>query len=104
MMGMYGALIIDPQYKPLKPAKDYYKVMSEFRTNEKNITKFLADYYTINGYSYQYMKKPIEMNQGDTLRLYLINKGITIISPMHLHSTIFDVYPSGLLSNDVKCF
>jgi FtsP/CotA-like multicopper oxidase with cupredoxin domain len=25
--------------------------------------------------------------------------GITISSPMHLHSTIFDVYPSGLVSN-----
>ncbi|MGZ5511528.1 MAG: multicopper oxidase domain-containing protein, partial [Nitrososphaeraceae archaeon] len=98
-MGMYGALIIDPKDKPLKPAKEYYMVMSEFSTDEKNVTKFLADYYPINGYSYQYMSHPIEINQGDTLRLYLINMGITIISPFHLHSTIFDVYPSGLLSN-----
>ena len=98
-MGMYGALIIDPKDKPLKPAKEYYMVMSEFSTDEKNATKFLADYYPINGYSYQYMSHPIEINQGDTLRLYLINMGITIISPFHLHSTIFDVYPSGLLSN-----
>ena len=26
--------------------------------------------------------------------------GITILSPMYLHNTIFDVYPSGLLSNE----
>ncbi|MGB9168497.1 MAG: multicopper oxidase domain-containing protein [Nitrososphaeraceae archaeon] len=45
------------------------------------------------------MKKPIEINQGDTLRLYIINMGITIASSFHLHSSIFDVYPSGLLSN-----
>ena len=98
-MGMYGALIIDPIDQPLKPAKEYYMVMSEFSTNEKNVTKFLADYYPINGYSYQYMSNPLEINQGDLLRIYLINMGITISSPMHLHSTIFDVYPSGLVSN-----
>jgi len=100
-MGMYGTLIIDPKDKPLNPAKEYYMVMSELSTDEKNVTKFQADYYTINGYSYQYMKKPIEINQGDTLRLYIINMGITIASSFHLHSSIFDVYPSGLLSNDV---
>jgi FtsP/CotA-like multicopper oxidase with cupredoxin domain len=99
-MGMYGALIIDPKDKPLKPAKEYYMVMSEFSTDEKNVTKFLADYYPINGYSYQYMKNPLEINQGELLRLYLVNMGTTIHSPMHLHSTIFDVYPSGLLSNE----
>ena len=31
-MGMYGALIIDPKDKPLKPAKEYYMVSSEFST------------------------------------------------------------------------
>jgi FtsP/CotA-like multicopper oxidase with cupredoxin domain len=99
-MGMYGALIIDPKDKPLKPAKEYYMVMSEFSTDEKNVTKFLADYYPINGYSYQYMKNPLEINKDELLRIYLINMGTTIHSPMHLHSTIFDVYPSGLLSNE----
>lgn len=98
-MGMYGAFIIDPKDQPLKPAKEYYMVMSEFSTDEKNVTKFLADHYPINGYSYQYMSYPLEITQGDLLRIYLVNMGITISSPMHLHSTIFDVYPSGLLSN-----
>lgn len=98
-MGMYGALIVDPK-GPLKPAKEYYMVMSEFSTDEKNVTKFLADHYPINGYSYQYMGDPIQINQGDLLRIYLVNLGITVSSPMHLHSTIFDVYPSGLLSNE----
>ena len=99
-MGMYGALIIDPKDKPLKPAKEYYMVSSEFRTDEKNVTKFLADYYPINGYAYQYMNYPLEINQGDTLRLYIVNEGITIPVSIHLHSSIFDVYPSGLLSNE----
>ncbi len=98
-MGMYGALIVDPKDKPLKPAKEYYMVMSEFSTDQKNVTKFLADYYPINGYSYQYMSNPLEINQGELLRIYLVNLGTTVHAPMHLHSTIFDVYPSGLVSN-----
>ena len=98
-MGMYGALIVDPKDKPLKPAKEYYMVMSEFSTDPKNVTKFLADYYPINGYSYQYMSNPLEINQDELIRIYLVNLGTTVQSPMHLHSTIFDVYPSGLVSN-----
>ena len=46
------------------------------------------------------MQHPLEINQGDILRLYLVNEGITIPVSIHLHSTIFDVYPSGLLSNE----
>jgi FtsP/CotA-like multicopper oxidase with cupredoxin domain len=98
-MGMYGAFIIDPKDQSLRPAKEYYMVMSEFSTDQKNVTKFLADYYPINGYSYQYMSDPLEVNQNELTRIYLVNLGITVSSPMHLHSTIFDVYPSGLLSN-----
>ena len=46
------------------------------------------------------MNHPLEINQGDTLRLYIVNEGITIPVSIHLHSSIFDVYPSGLLSNE----
>jgi hypothetical protein len=52
--------------KPLTPAKEYYMVMSEFRSYEKNVTKLLAYYYTINGYSYQYMKKPRDKSRRYT--------------------------------------
>lgn len=97
-MGMYGIMVVDPKV-PLPPAKEYYMVFSEFSTDEKNLTKFIADVYPVNGYSYQYMNKPFEFNQTDLLRIYAINVGSTIPAPLHLHSTIFKVYPSGLLSN-----
>jgi nitrite reductase (NO-forming) len=97
-MGMYGIMVVDPK-EPLPPAKEYYMVFSEFSTDENNLTKFIADVYPINGYSYQYMSNPIEFNQTDLLRIYAINVGSTIPAPLHLHSTIFKVYPSGLLSN-----
>lgn len=97
-MGMYGIMVVDPKV-PLEPAKEYYMVFSEFSTDANDLTKFIADVYPINGYSYQYLNKPIEFNQTDLLRIYAINVGSTIAAPLHLHSTIFKVYPSGLLSN-----
>ena len=99
-MGMYGALIVDPKDKPqlLQPAKEFVMVMSEF--NEKDQMAFDADYYLINGYADQYMHNALEINQDDTIRLYLINIGTTIPAPFHLHSTTFKVYPSGLLDNE----
>lgn len=97
-MGMYGIMVVDPK-EPLPPAKEYYMIFSEFSTDENDLTKFIADAYPINGYSFQYMNNPLELNQTDLLRLYVINMGSTIPTPLHLHSTIFKVYPSGLLSN-----
>ena len=97
-MGMYGIMVVDPK-EPLPPAKEYYMVFSEFSHDETDLTKFIADSYPINGYSFQYMNNPLEINQTDLLRLYVINMGSTIPAPLHLHSTIFEVYPSGLLSN-----
>ncbi|MGD1837762.1 MAG: multicopper oxidase domain-containing protein [Nitrososphaeraceae archaeon] len=97
-MGMYGIMVVDPK-EPLPPAKEYYMVISEFSHDENDLTKFIADSYPINGYSFQYMNNPLEINQTDLLRLYVINMGSTIPTPLHLHSTIFQVYPSGLLSN-----
>ena len=84
-MGMYGALIVDPKDKPqlLQPAKEFVMVMSEF--NEKDQMAFDADYYLINGYADQYMHNALEINQDDTIRLYLINIGTTIPAPFHLH-------------------
>jgi FtsP/CotA-like multicopper oxidase with cupredoxin domain len=97
-MGMYGALIVDPQDNPLPPAREFVIVMSEYDT--KNIMKFETDYYPINGYADQYIHNPIELNYGELLRLYVINIGTTVPYQFHLHSTTFKAYPSGLLSND----
>lgn len=48
-MGMYGAMIIDPKNKPLEPAREFVMVMSEY--DSKDIMKFEAEYYPINGYA-----------------------------------------------------
>ena len=97
-MGMYGALIIDPKNKSAIPlAREAVLVMSEF--NIKNPLEFLADYYLINGYTDQYLRYPINANQNDTVRLYVINAGVNLPYSLHLHGTIFKAYPSGLFTN-----
>lgn len=96
-MGMYGALIVDPISKPVKPAKEFEMVMGEY--NLKNQLDFKADYYIINGYADQYVHNPLQINQGDLMRIYLINLGTTIPASFHLHSTTFLTYPSGLWDN-----
>lgn len=97
-MGMYGALIVDPRDNPLSPAREFVMVMSEYDTKE--IMKFEAEYYPINGYADQYLKNPLQVNYGELVRLYVINIGTTIPYQFHLHSTTFKAYPSGLLSNE----
>ena len=97
-MGMYGAMIIDPKDKPLEPAREFVMVMSEY--DSKDIMKFEAEYYPINGYADQYITNPLKVNHGELVRMYVINIGTTIPYQFHLHSTTFKAYPSGLLSNE----
>src|SRR5215210_8026791 len=97
-MGMYGAMIVDPKDKPLEPAREFVMVMSEY--DPKDIMKFEAEYYPINGYADQYITNPLEVNHGELVRMYVINIGTTIPYQFHLHSTTFKAYPSGLLSNE----
>ena len=97
-MGMYGALIVDPVDKEqIAPAKEFVMVMGEYSL--KNQMGFEADYYMINGYADQYVHNPLEINQQDLIRIYLINLGTTIPASFHLHSTTFLTYPSGLWAN-----
>lgn len=96
-MGMYGALIVDPVNKEISPAKEFVMVMGEYSI--KNQMGFEADYYMINGYADQYVHNPLEINQQDLMRIYLINLGTTIPASFHLHSTTFLTYPSGLWDN-----
>lgn len=97
-MGMYGALIIDPQEK-LEPAREFSLVLSEF--DPDNQDSFVAKYYPVNGYADQYMgENALQARQNELVRFYVINMGTTVPYAFHLHSTIFKVYQSGLPSNE----
>ncbi len=98
-MGMYGAMIIDPKEPVLKPAREFSLVLSEF--DPENQENFVAKYYPVNGYTDQYMgENSLHAKQNELVRFYVVNMGTTVPYSFHLHSTIFKVYQSGLLSNE----
>ena len=97
-MGMFGAMIIDPAVRPMDPAREYFFTLSEFDPN--NTMEYFTQYYPFNGYANQYMDNPIQVVKGELVRFYVIGIGTVLPSPFHIHSTIFKVYPSGILWNE----
>lgn len=98
--GMYGAFIIDPKEKPAVRAAsqdgdlsadmvydhDYTMLLGGFRVNTTGEEE--EDYFTINGRSYP-DTPPIELRQGETARIRLINMDTMEPHTMHLHGMDF---------------
>lgn len=97
-MGMFGAMIIDPAIRPMEPAREYFFTLSEFDPN--NPLEYFTEFYPINGYANQYMDNPIQVVSGELTRFYVVGIGGVMQSPFHVHSTIMQVYPSGILWNE----
>nr|WP_246282015.1 multicopper oxidase domain-containing protein [Nitrosopumilus ureiphilus] len=97
-MGMFGAMIIDSAIRPMEPAREYFFTLSEFDPN--NALEYFTEYYMINGYANQYMDNPIKVVKGELARFYVAGVGGVLQSPFHVHSTVFKVYPSGILWNE----
>lgn len=97
-MGMFGAMIIDPAIRPMEPAREFFFTLSEFDPN--NTMDYFTKYYPLNGYANQYMDNPIQVVKGELVRFYVAGIGTVLPSSFHLHSTIFKVYPSGILWNE----
>ena len=96
-MGMYGTMIIDPIVRPMDPAREYLFTLSEF--DPTNPMEYFPEFYLINGYAGQYMENTIKVVQNETARFYVIGMETVLQSLFHIHSTIFQVYESGLLWN-----
>ncbi|WP_276356604.1 multicopper oxidase domain-containing protein [Cohnella caldifontis] len=98
--GLYGAFIVDPKTPPSPvPAsgdlrdgmafdRDYTMVLASMRVNAGMEEE--PDYFTINGRSYP-DTPPIELKQGQTARVRLINIDTTEVHTMHLHGMDFQV-------------
>jgi nitrite reductase (NO-forming) len=95
-MGLYGAFIVYPQ-KPLPPAREYVLVDGEYDT--QNQLNPLPEYYMFNGYAEQYMAHPLPARTNETVRIYLVNIGLSPSYGMHIHGTLFKAYPSGIWEN-----
>ncbi len=95
-MGLYGAFIVYPK-TPLPPAREYVFVDGEYDT--QNQLNPLPEYYFFNGYVEQYLNHPLSAKTNETVRIYLINAGLSPAYGMHIHGTLFKAYPSGILAN-----
>ena len=95
-MGLYGAFIVYPK-EPLPPAREYVLVDGEYDT--QNQLNPLPEYYMFNGYAEQYFMHPLPARTNETVRIYLINLGLSPAYGMHIHGTLFKAYPSGIWEN-----
>jgi nitrite reductase (NO-forming) len=95
-MGLYGAFIVDPK-TPLQPAREYVIVTGEYDT--ENQLNEQPEYILFNGYADQYWNNPLLARTNETVRIYYINLGGSPAFGFHIHGTIFDAYPSGILEN-----
>src|SRR6476469_9708556 len=95
-MGLYGAFIVYPKV-PLPPAREYVLVDGEYDT--QNQLNPLPEYYMFNGYADQYMTHLLPARTNETVRIYLVNMGMSPAYGMHIHGTLFKAYPSGILQN-----
>src|SRR6476620_5943744 len=95
-MGLYGAFIVYPK-TPLPPAREYVLVDGEYDTQNQLIP--LPEYYMFNGYAMQYQTHPLPARTNETVRIYLVNLGLSPAYGMHIHGTSFKAYPSGIWEN-----
>lgn len=107
--GMYLPIIVDPRGGwPTKADKEFVLVQSDFypksSVRDSTLTegdwdamrKADATYVVFNGKAFQYQDAPLQVAEGDRVRLFVLNAGPNIRSEFHVVGNIFDrVYPGG---------
>ncbi len=115
--GQYGLILVEPKEGLPKVDKEFYLVQGELYTigqlGKRGLVPFDAQalldgmptYVTFNG---QIESAPrMHANTGDTIRIYVGNGGVNLISSFHVIGEIFDtVYPEasigGALEHNVQ--
>jgi nitrite reductase (NO-forming) len=107
--GMYLPIIVDPKGGwPGRADKEFVLIQSEFypkpsvgdtAVKEGDWNAMLdnrASYVVFNGRADQYKATPLQADEGDRVRLFVMNAGPNRSSAFHVVGAIFDaVYPSG---------
>jgi FtsP/CotA-like multicopper oxidase with cupredoxin domain len=89
--GLYGAFIIDPR-EGRPEADELVMVMNGFDTNFDASNEV----YAVNTVAFHYQKNPIEIKQGELVRIYVVNVlEFDFINSFHTHANFFDYYPTG---------
>lgn len=97
--GMYGMVIVEPK-EGLPPVdKEYALVQGEWYLGPQgdltSLEKAAAaapapDFVVFNGVANQYKDHPLEVNTGESVRLFVLNAGPNIDSSFHIVGTIFN--------------
>jgi FtsP/CotA-like multicopper oxidase with cupredoxin domain len=89
--GLYGAFVIDPP-EGRTPAREFMMIMNGFDTNFDGGNEI----YAVNTVGHEFMRRPIPVIVGETIRIYLINMvEFDLINSFHVHATFFDYYDHG---------
>lgn len=90
--GLYGAFIIDPKQGRPRVDREMVMVMSglDIDFDDQN------DFYAVNAIPFHFQNNPIQINAGETVRIYLVNiLEFDQINSFHLHANFFNYYPTG---------
>ena len=107
--GMYLPIIVDPKGGwPTRADKEFVLVQSDFypkgsvsdsalkEGDWEAMLQAKATYVVFNGKAFQYKDAPLQVEEGDRVRLFVMNAGPNIRSDFHVVGNIFDrVYPGG---------
>jgi FtsP/CotA-like multicopper oxidase with cupredoxin domain len=89
--GLYGAFLVDPR-EPRPEADEMVMVMNGFDTNFDRSNEV----YAANTIGFAYMDRPIAVERGALVRVYLVNVlEYDLVNSFHLHGNLFDYYPTG---------
>ena len=97
--GMYGMIIVEPREGLAPVDHEFALVQSEWYLGPQGQPADLAkamvgapspDYVVFNGAANQYLDGPIEVPTGETVRVFVLNAGPSIVSSFHIVGTIFD--------------
>lgn len=111
-MGQYGTVIVLPREGyPDEADHEFALVQSEFYLGERGpdgvrpydheaASNREPTVVAFNGHRARHLADPLEVTEGDRVRLYVMNAGPNEISSFHVIGAIFDkVYPEGNLEN-----
>jgi nitrite reductase (NO-forming) len=114
MQGMYFAIIVDPEDGWGSDVdKEFVLVQSEFYTKEDSTGRLQPDYdramleqatrVVFNGRAFQYKDEPLQVDEGDRVRFFVVNAGPSFRSDFHVVGAVFDrVYPDGNPENALE--
>ena len=89
--GLYGAFIVDPpEGRP--EANEMMMLMNGFDTNFDGDNEV----YAVNTVAHHYQRHPIEIEQGELVRVFLGNMTeFDLLNSFHLHGNFFRLYRTG---------